>query len=227
MESFVRSELQGAMQCAHGTGAGVKEVIAVAENFCRVASQLALSSISDSVHSECLAALQSVKTIKNLYALTKKPMPTSPSWFIANVVDPLTRFKEAAAKHRQLLPEDVSKSLMSDIILRLTTEFRTIAKDMLLQAKKQEESFRKLKRKDQGVPEAPVPSASRIDAATDIDKMFVQVYLDIHELGSKLRPFGINKESYPPIGSLLKLVRRANWILGDDIPEPVDFDDAE
>ena len=227
MEVFVRTELHHAMQSALGNMSTVTDVIAVGERFCRVASQLALNTIADFVHGECHVALQSVKTIKNLYALTKKPMPTSPSWFIANIIEPLSQFKEAAAKQRNLLTEDVAKRMTSDIILRLTVEYRAIAKEMLLQARKQEESFKKLKRKDAATSETANSVGSRIDTASDIDKMFVQVYLDIHEFGSRLRPFGISKESYAPIGSLLKLVRRANWILGDDIPEPVDLDDAE
>lgn len=204
--------------------------------------------VIDYLLEQCMAILVNVKTIKATYSHTKKPMPSMPSWFISGVFESLSKFKAQCSGH---LPSEVIQFIVKAVVDEATLKLKEFTKETIVSARKTEESLGKLRRRREeanakstttastggsggtetaSTPTAPAAAGStRVtsESATDRDKMVVQLYLDAHEFGSQLRPFGINKESYTALHAVLKLCRRANWLLGDDIPEPPEVDDDE
>lgn len=200
-------------------------------------------AVIESLTNQCAAVLQNIRTIKATYSHTKKPMPSSPSWFVASILDALVKFKAGA---KSGLSEVLVQQVCSAVIDDISAKFRDLAKETIVSARKTEESLGKLRRKREearlggaGAPSASSTAdltsgagaqASRVngEGATDRDKMVVQLYLDAHEYGSLLRPFNVHKERYAPLQSILKLCRRAEWLLaGDDTPEPAEVEDDE
>lgn len=182
---------------------------------------------------QCMVSLSNVRSVKAAYSMTKKPLPSAPSWFVSSSLDVLVAYRKYATDTCVFSAEELNK-LMRDVIDELTQRFRALIKEILVAARKAQESLEKLRRKkelkqaDATTPVTPAPpSGARPtpDTASDRDKMVVQLYLDIHAYGDLLRPFGVAKESHPVMESLFALVRRANWVLGDDIPEPPEVDE--
>jgi hypothetical protein len=152
-----------------------------------------------------------------------------------------------------LLSGTLLPTIYRTVIDDISQKFRELTKETIISARKMEESLGKLRRKreeaksqgsastanvstpvtagaDNAAASATGCATTRVtnENATDRDKMVVQLYLDAHEYGSLLRPLGVNKESYVPLQSILKLCRRGNWILsGEDTPEPAEVDEAE
>lgn len=201
-------------------------------------------ALASSLTSQCSAVLQNIPTIKSTYSHTKKPMPSAPSWFISGILDALQKFKTGA---KNGLPDALVQQICATVIDDVTAKFRELAKDTIISARRIEENLGKLKLQRQkreaaqssnadlsAVAPAAAAAAAlggqrpSADGASDRDKMVMQLYLDAHEYGSLLRPFGVHKERYAPLQSILKLCRRAEWLLGDDnAPEPQEVADDE
>lgn len=199
------------------------------------------AAIVSSLVTRCDAVLQNVKTVKATYSHTKKPMPSAPSWYVSGVFEPLTKFKAVAGAG---MPLPKLQTLTREAIDEVTSRLRAYTKETIISARKMEESLGKLRRKREEAKTAAAVSGAldgsnnnaatssktlTVETATDRDKMVVQLYLDAHEYGSLLRPFGVNKESYAPLQSVLKLCRRAEWLLGGavDGAEPAEVEEDE
>lgn len=90
-------------------------------------------------------------------------------------------------------------------------------------------------------PSSPVTGTSAntrptAETATDRDKMTLQLYLDaialINNIEGLLESQCKGEESVrirelPPVEAIHKLLQRAKWILGDDVREPPDIDEAD
>nr|CCC53664.1 conserved hypothetical protein, fragment [Trypanosoma vivax Y486] len=187
------------------------------------------------------------------YSHTQKPFLTSPSWFTASIIEPLQHFVDYARP--MFIHTELNETLLK-IVDEVATRFRVIVKETLVTAKKTEESWEKLRRRKEAAGGgARVPQTESVhesvhsnitaagalrptpETASDRDKMTVQLYLDASEfvkgiallLGGMRQcgPESPNVEELPSISLLLKLLRRANWILGDDIPEPPDVGEVD
>ncbi|CAD2213221.1 hypothetical protein AGDE_13718 [Angomonas deanei] len=181
------------------------------------------------------AALQHIKTIRSTLSGKKNTLPTQPSWFLNSVVAPIRVFVtncQASA---------VDPAVLSPLVYKLVEgvleHFFSVAKETLLTAKLTEARWEKLrKQKDPSTTDMTADGVSpttaiapgtlqrvQAEAATDIDKMFIQLYLDVRELTRQLRELGVVPDSLFGSSCLLELqslVRRGEWLLGADIPEP-------
>jgi hypothetical protein len=215
---------------------------------CEQGRQTALQKLISNLVEQSEVVLQNVRTIKAAYSHTKKPMPTAPSWFITGILEPLLKFRRASQDPKSALnmaPETVQEIIFT-VVQQVTQRFRDLIREVIVQARKAEESLEKLRRRRDetkgGVPtnsvstpvsagdatrHIPAVGGPRIttETASDRDKMIVQLYLDAHEYGNYLRNFGIHKESYAPLESVFRLCRRADWILGAPVPEPPEIDE--
>ncbi|EKF29060.1 hypothetical protein MOQ_007173 [Trypanosoma cruzi marinkellei] len=196
------------------------------------------------VAEECVVGLQNIRSVRSAYSHMHKPFPTAPSWYVPSIVEPLQRLD---ASVRPLLPVETHHVVMTELVKDVASRFRALAKETLVTAKKTEQSWEKLRRRKEttsggrGVDaEAPSgsghPSSSAAAArptqetASDRDKMTLQLYLDakafVNEVEKTLRP-GVKAEELDAVDALFKLLRRANWIMGEDIPEPPDIDESD
>ncbi|RHZ08361.1 hypothetical protein DYB37_001299 [Aphanomyces astaci] len=91
------------------------------------------------VSDECKKVLPAVRTIKGQYQMTNKPMPTTPSTYVATVTRPLDEF---LAKWR----EDVgTHPLASDVLSTTMDSYASAALDLLKSATELEESLKSRK----------------------------------------------------------------------------------
>lgn len=177
-----------------------------------------IAGLVSHVSAQCMMSLDHVRSIKSAYSMTGKPTPTSPSVFVHGSLDPIKQFQDAAFASNLLARTEVQEHVTA-MLAEVCVRFGRLAKDILDGARKAQETLEKLKRRRE-VPTTTTAAATAVPTVnggaytiSDRDKMVVQLYLDIHELGSMMRPFGINKESFAPVQQLLGLVKRANWIL--------------
>eukprot|EP00760_Papus_ankaliazontas_P017112 PhM_4_TR17038/c2_g1_i1/m.94598/K20289/COG2; conserved oligomeric Golgi complex subunit 2 len=186
---------------------------------------------------QCCGRLAQMRSIKAAYSMTKKPVPTMPSPYVANCLEPLSVYREKA----QQLPRSSSvDEWVLEAMRRVTLRFRGMIVDLLQSVRKAQESLSKYKQMRRTGHTAASHDAQHssgtttpttltgvrptADQMSDRDKIFVQLYLDAEEYGTLLRRFGVHKESYGPYGELLQVVQRGRWLLGGDIPEPTDDD---
>ena len=204
-----------------------QQVINIATTLCSQGQEELKSVIERQLVEQCVAQLTHLKSIKAQYNMTKKPMPTAPSWFMKDSVKPIQEFRNQVSQ-LGVMSQDQVKRLTEEVVASVTEQLKQLTRDVMVSARKAQDAIDKLKRKKgdatatagAGSNERPTEAT-----ATDRDKMVVQLYLDIEEFGSQLRSVGINKESYEPLKEVLKLVQRARWILGADIPMPPEIEE--
>ncbi|RHY30609.1 hypothetical protein DYB32_004192 [Aphanomyces invadans] len=123
------------------------------------------------VSEECKKVLPAVRTIKGQYQMTNKPMPTTPSSYVATVTRPLHAFLD---KWR----DSLGAYAMSAEVLSTTMEmYASLASELLKSATELEESLKS--RKNQRLMHT---SSSLDDSISDTDKMRQQLHLDMQEL---------------------------------------------
>nr|CCC95633.1 unnamed protein product [Trypanosoma congolense IL3000] len=208
------------------------------ENTCSGALQELHQLMHTRVIDECGVGLQNIRSVKSIYTHTRKPLPTAPSWYVTSIVEPVRHF--CVGVQNRLAPEEARAAVMN-IVVEVVDRFRAIAKDMLVTVKKTEESWEKLRRrKEQASASSPtsnraatVSSRPTAETATDRDKMTLQLYFDARALVDEVKAMlesltaggSVGIEEQPSVVALLKLLARANWILGGEEQEPPDVDE--
>ncbi|CCW63269.1 unnamed protein product [Phytomonas sp. EM1] len=205
----LKKHCEGSSSCVHSL-ANLLHIIR--DSTCKAFIEYAQTQIIERVLSECVVGLQNIKTVRSAYSHTKKPPPTSSSWYVASIIDPIVRFVTAARGNN--LPDNEAMSMLQTIAERVARQFTSIARDTLITAKKTEESWEKLRRRKDG---AGVSSASTNnlagnprdstftslpttssksslqgapEALTDREKMLLQLKLDAKDLENKLVSLG-------------------------------------
>ncbi|RNF27104.1 putative conserved oligomeric golgi complex subunit [Trypanosoma conorhini] len=221
------------------------------QDTCRSAIVSLHRVVQNRLAEECLVGLQNIRSVRSAYSHMRKPFPTTPSWYVASTIEPLQRFYTAV---RTLLPPATRHGMMVELVIEVASRFRTLAKETLVTAKKTEESWEKLRRRKETTNGGRGPEAEAVsghghpssfsaaaaaaaaasvrptqETASDRDKMTLQLYLDakafVREVETTLG-LGAEAEKLAAVVALFKLLRRANWIMGEDIPEPPDIDEA-
>lgn len=225
------------------------------DSVCQGCLQEAQRLMTSNVEAECLAALQNLKLVRSAYTHTKKPFPTTVSWYVPNVVEPVERF--ASVCKESGVDAVAVRSMLGSIADSVATQFASLTRETLITAKKTEESWEKLRRRKDtttavGAARATAPGDADGEAggmgpdgpqgagrptsetATDRDKMTVQLYLDAKAFEDAVRTVMQNtgEQEVPSyrrssaVEALMALLRRAEWILGASIPEPAELDEG-
>lgn len=198
------------------------------------------AALSKALIDSTMTKLSHIKSVKSAYTMTKRLMATERSAYLTGALDSIAAFRNTVRDAKMMTDAEVS-TIVVGVLTELSRLLHGLVKEILVSARKAQESLDKLKKRSAaGVSAAAAAAAATpaaagstpgvrptMENATDRDKIVVQLYLDIHEFGSMMRPLGVHKESFAPLQPLLKLVRRANWILGDDIPEPAEIEEAD
>lgn len=193
-------------------------------------------TLTSVVAQQCIAEkLQgNVVSLKAQYRMTKKAVPTRASFWASAILEPLRQFKGELAARPDPCPPEVVDGWTAEVVTMVTAKYRSVARETLLQAKKQEESLTAFRRKKGGEKgdkdDAPGggerPKTSEM---TDTDKIVVQMYLDVREFGNQVRQHGIDVDSFPPYKRLLDSVLRGAWLKGEawvkEEPAPIGADE--
>jgi len=182
--------------------------------------------ITGYVAKECIDTLVSpLKSITSLYRMTKKPVPMRFSFFIPTILTAAQNFQQCCtpdAEKTVPLHCRLSKPVLDDcvraVLKQVTKVYHDEAKALLITAKKAETAVSALRKKQKKAEEDKAADAK--EDMSDTDKIFVQIYLDIQEYGNQLKTqFGLD-DTFEPYVTLLGLVRRAAWLLGEIPDEP-------
>ncbi|KEG15512.1 putative conserved oligomeric golgi complex subunit [Trypanosoma grayi] len=241
IEGPFRTRLESASGRTFAVSSPVIQLIA--QETCRAAAVSLHRAVQMRVAEECAAGMQNIRSVKSAYSHMRKPFPTAPSWYVPNIVEPLQRF---AATVESLPSAPARDGMVAAVVEEVANRFRVIAKETLVTAKKTEESWEKLRRRkettaggrgtstdvvvDQAAPAASTTARPTPETATDRDKMTLQLYLDAKafvEAAETTLQNGVVTQQLPGVVALFRMLRRANWILGEDIPEPPDIDESD
>jgi hypothetical protein len=212
---------------------------------------LVVNQIVRIVSKECIDTLiPPLRSITSLYRMTKKPTPTRYSFFVPTLLGALQTFHAMCHLQQQQqqstsfrfnsssqhtdekhyycpLPAHILMECVEAILTAVTNAYYTEAKALLIGAKKAEKAISAMRKQKQ--KEIKSSNADGKEDMGDTDKIYVQIYLDIMEYGNQFQTnFGITKQQIIPFQRLLKLVKRAQWLLGElDCEPPPDGDELE
>jgi hypothetical protein len=126
--------------------------------------------------------------------MTNKEAPTRPSYYVGNIIVPILQFfKEAdpfaIPKYKELWT--------LQIVQAVTDKYVEMTNNLLTTLNKQEQSLKRIGKK---------ATKGTSDKITDVDKIYLQLYLDIEEYAKQLLQLQVNAstlESYQQLSTLV------------------------
>ncbi|XP_054927704.1 conserved oligomeric Golgi complex subunit 2 isoform X2 [Dermacentor andersoni] len=154
--------------------------------------------VSD-VTKACCVQLKMVPDIPRLYRRTNREVPSKPSSYVQQILLPLATLKDQSSQNPNLNWDlDWTVSVLEEV----TKQYMTVTKDVLVSVKKMEDSLKRLKR---ARDRTPLPEG----AASDDDKIRLQLYIDVEHFGVKMEELGTPKSKVPSYGALVEIVEAA------------------
>eukprot|EP01133_Synstelium_polycarpum_P015282 gene15282-18091_t len=135
----------------------------------------------------------------DIYNLAQKP-PTKPSPYVTAVVDP---FETYLTNKAVSIPPIHKNEWVNTVFVPVTERFLFISKDLLDTVTKANEYLNKLATKKKQATDASNNSGA--SAMTDIEKMSLQLYLDVVKFGALLQRNGIDLPTFEPYTNLFNL----------------------
>mmetsp|Transcript_39679 Transcript_39679/g.94198 ORF Transcript_39679/g.94198 Transcript_39679/m.94198 type:complete len:355 (-) Transcript_39679:50-1114(-) len=161
-------------------------------------------AIATVVVDKCIQVLKQLRGIRALYLRTSRPMPTRPSHYVSGALSPLSHFLETAAVGK--LSSDTRFGLVRRCVAAASQSFADMAKELLEEVRKTEDSLKRLKK---GRAQKPPPGSSDADQPSD-QKIGFQLFLDAQEFGRQLQAFGLQPEELPEFRALWATVAPAD-----------------
>lgn len=147
----------------------------------------------------CCVQLKMVSDIPRLYRRTNREMPSKPSGYVQQLLMPLESLKDLAMQNSNL---NWDPEWTTSVLEEVTKQYMTVTKDVLVSVKKMEDSLKRLKR---ARDRTPLPEG----AASDDDKIRLQLYIDVEHFGIKVEELGTPKSNVPSYGALMEIVEAA------------------
>lgn len=151
------------------------------------------------VAAACCLHLKAVADIPRLYRRTNREVPSKPSNYVALVLVPLATLK---SKTGQDFGVTWQPDWTSAALEQVTKQYTLLTQEVLVSVRKMEDSLKRLKR---ARDRTPVPEG----AASDDDKIRLQLCLDVHHFGAQMEELGMARSSVPSYGALLEIVEAA------------------
>nr|CAB3232539.1 conserved oligomeric Golgi complex subunit 2-like [Phallusia mammillata] len=155
-----------------------------------------------------VAYLKHTQDVPRLYRKTNRPAPTEPSQYVNGVIKPLKLFKEELHPH-------IDSSMVSDWITQIAStvseKYYSVVTDVLTSVRKMEESLMRLQKMRSAKSSSGnlASLAGGSDALSDDDKIRLQLFLDVSNLGSQMKDCTVNLDSISSYQSLLVMVTEA------------------
>nr|XP_037275519.1 LOW QUALITY PROTEIN: conserved oligomeric Golgi complex subunit 2-like [Rhipicephalus microplus] len=154
--------------------------------------------VSD-VAKACCVQLKMVPDIPRLYRRTNREVPSKPSSYVPQILSPLATLRHLG---RQNVNLNWDPAWTESVLEEVTKQYMTVTKDVLVSVKKMEDSLKRLKR---ARDRTPLPEG----AASDDDKIRLQLYIDVEHFGIKMEELGTPKSKVPSYGALMEIVEAA------------------
>ncbi|XP_077537705.1 conserved oligomeric Golgi complex subunit 2 [Haemaphysalis longicornis] len=157
------------------------------------------SRLVSDVAKACCVPLKMVPDIPRLYRRTNREVPSKPSTYIQQILQPLETLRDQATQNAGL---SWDQEWTASVLEEVTKQYLTVTQDVLVSVKKMEDSLKRLKR---ARDRTPLPEG----AASDDDKIRLQLYLDVGHFGAKMEELGTPKSRVPSYGALVEIVEAA------------------
>ncbi|GAM21364.1 hypothetical protein SAMD00019534_045390 [Acytostelium subglobosum LB1] len=179
--------------------------------------------ITDHFIAKCSESLSLISSIPPSYRMKNKPIPTKYSIYVPQIVNPLEAFYTNKAN---TIPLEYRALWSMDIFRPITERFLQNTNDVLLSVSKSDEMLNKMKKSLKSA--ATVPSSTTTSSlnnntsttttnnttttttttanATDMQKISLQLYLDVIKYGQLIEKSGIDLHSFEPYIRLLEVV---------------------
>lgn len=154
--------------------------------------------VSD-VTKACCVQLKMVPDIPRLYRRTNREVPSKPSSYVQQILLPLATLKDLSSQNPSL---NWDLEWTASVLEEVTKQYMTVTKDVLVSVKKMEDSLKRLKR---ARDRTPLPEG----AASDDDKIRLQLYIDVEHFGIRMEELGTPKSKVPSYGALMEIVEAA------------------
>ncbi|KAG0432683.1 hypothetical protein HPB47_020624 [Ixodes persulcatus] len=153
----------------------------------------------ENVAAACCLHLKAVADIPRLYRRTNREVPSKPSNYVAQVLVPLATLKSKTTQDFGVAwqPEWTGAALE-----QVTKQYTLLTQEVLVSVRKMEDSLKRLKR---ARDRTPVPEG----AASDDDKIRLQLCLDVQHFGAQMEELDTARSSVPSYGALLEIVEAA------------------
>lgn len=168
-------------------------------------------SISDSLAKSCMENLQPLRGILATYRMSSKQAPSTHSTFVPKILRPLKMFLK---EHEDAFELEERVKIAAAVCEQTTAEYFNMATDLLQRNKSSEATLRRL---NIGRSGALAGSGS---AMSVIDKISMQLYLDVAKFMDDIKGLGVSAEDIPSLGRLWDSVKR------EDTSQPSDKETA-
>jgi len=153
--------------------------------------------ITSHIIKKCVESLQPLRGIPATYRMTNKPVPNKPSYFVNNLVFPV----EELLKHADRFLHETNKvSWVKNILTAVTHKYLEMTAELLSTLRKSEALIKKMVKKQQ---------QSNSGTMSDMDKIYVQLFLDVEAFGAQLEKFGIDVQTLDPYKQLVTCVSKS------------------
>ena len=156
----------------------------------------------------CATLLAPVRAIAASYRMTGKELPTSASFFVADVLGPLRAMLDADARLGAREPEG-RDAWVRDVAAAVTARYLELARVTLDTVRKNEEALRRLGAKKP----AAAPAGGGGAGASDLHKISLQLCLDAVAYGDELRRLGVEAAGLAEYVELQEAVRPSDGVL--------------
>ncbi|KAM7272348.1 hypothetical protein ACFE04_027011 [Oxalis oulophora] len=168
---------------------------------------LVIKAIIDSLAEKSVEDLRQLKGITATYRMTNKPLPTRHSPYVTGVLRPLKTLIDGE-RARRYLTDEIRKELLLGAATEITGRYYDLAAELVNVAKRTESSLQKIRKGAQ--KRAGASSGPSDNNVSEIDKICMQLFLDIQEYGRNLLGLGIEAANISSYCSLWEVVAPAD-----------------
>eukprot|EP00884_Botryococcus_braunii_P005660 jgi/Botrbrau1/15095/Bobra.0255s0008.1 len=149
----------------------------------------AMAVIVGDISERCAVVCKQMNGITATYRMTTRPLPSRPSHYVGGILGPLRTFLDA--EPAKLLREAAVAELSAGTVDTVARRYASMAVRMLETLRKTESSLKRLKKNRTVEPAADGSQLS------DIDKISLQLFLDVEEFGRQAAKFGVVPADLP------------------------------
>mmetsp|Transcript_13067 Transcript_13067/g.40251 ORF Transcript_13067/g.40251 Transcript_13067/m.40251 type:complete len:712 (+) Transcript_13067:87-2222(+) len=140
-------------------------------------------TLSSRLSKSCTDALQPLRGIPATYRVINRPAPTQPSRFIPNVLKPLRQF---LSDPEVKISESERKVIVKQVVDTTVLRYFEMASDLLSDVRQTADALRRLNIGDS--------NARSVGSNAEVDKITMQLYLDVRKFGSDVNSLGVSTE---------------------------------
>eukprot|EP00177_Eucheuma_denticulatum_P008769 GFKZ01015923.1.p1 GENE.GFKZ01015923.1~~GFKZ01015923.1.p1 ORF type:complete len:766 (-),score=122.52 GFKZ01015923.1:784-3081(-) len=157
-------------------------------------------SISDSLARSCVENLHPLRGILATYRMSSKQAPTTNSTFVPKILRPLKMFLK---EHEGRIGREECLVISTTVAEQTSGEYFNMATDLLQRNKSSEATLRRL-----NIGRSGALAGSGGGAMSVIDKISMQLYLDVAKFMDDVKGLGVAVTDVPSLGQLWDSVKR-------------------